>query len=161
MGFVLFEWNAFPKQGKQVSHYGIVPYARSILTPQLTGIKPGNWLNTKQPRRPNQIGIQPAPGETRACVMYCLWSNPGYSANNLEAILSLQVIPYPQIPPSQQLGLQNPLEMGVVFSIFEVHPLNLVRINISLSSKNTKIFVVVCQVLSDLAKISVSVFSIS
>ena len=51
--------------------------------------------------------------------------------------------------------------MGVAFSIFELQSLDLMRIDITLSCKNTNIFVMVSQVLSELANISVSVLSIS
>ena len=50
--------------------------------------------------------------------------------------------------------------MGVAGPFFERHPPNLVRIHFLLSCKNAEIFVVISQVVSDLAKISVSVLSI-
>ena len=53
------------------------------------------------------------------------------------------------------------LQMGVAGPFFEPHPSNLVRIHFSLSCKNAEIFVVIFQVISNLAKISVSVPSIS
>ena len=45
----------------------LLPQDGSILTPQLLGIEPGAWLDTKQPRGPRQIGIQSTPGGTRVC----------------------------------------------------------------------------------------------
>ena len=51
--------------------------------------------------------------------------------------------------------------MGVAGSIFELHPPNFVRIHIFMSCKNAEIFVMISQVVSDLAKISVSQTSIS
>ena len=52
------------------------------------------------------------------------------------------------------------IQMSVVGPIFEPHPSNLVRIHFFLSCKNAEIFVVIFQVVSNLAKISVSVPSI-
>ena len=72
----------------------LLPQAGSILTPQLPVIKPGTWLNTKQPRRLRQIGIQSAPEEHGYA--HCPWSNLRYSADPLQAILSHQVVPSPQ-----------------------------------------------------------------
>ena len=51
--------------------------------------------------------------------------------------------------------------MGVAGSIFEPHPPNFVRIHLFMSCKNAKIFVMISQVVPDLAKISVSQMSIS
>ena len=51
--------------------------------------------------------------------------------------------------------------MGVAGPFFEPHPSNLVRIRFFLSCKNAEIFVVISLGVSDLAKISVSVPSIS
>ena len=65
----------------------------------------------------------------------------------------------PWIQISQQKCLK--LLVGVAGPFFEPHPSNLVRINFYLSCKNTEIFVVISQVVSNLAKISVSVPSIS
>ena len=53
------------------------------------------------------------------------------------------------------------LQMGVAGPFFEPHPSNLVRIHYFLSCENSEIFVVIFQVVSNLAKISVSVPSIS
>ena len=52
------------------------------------------------------------------------------------------------------------LPMGIAGSFFELHLPNLVRINFLLSCKNAGTFVVISQVVSDLAKISESVPSI-
>ena len=49
--------------------------------------------------------------------------------------------------------------MGVAGPFFEPHPSNLVRINFIFSCINAEIFVVIFQVVSNLAKISVSVLS--
>ena len=53
------------------------------------------------------------------------------------------------------------LQMGVAGPFFEPHPSNLVRFHFFLSCKNAKIFVVIFQLVSNWAKISVSVPSIS
>ena len=52
-------------------------------------------------------------------------------------------------------------QMGVAGSIFELHPPNFVRIHIFFSCKNAEIFVMISQLVPDLAKISVSETSIS
>ena len=52
-------------------------------------------------------------------------------------------------------------QMGVAGPFFEPHPSNLVRIHFILSCKSAEIFVVIFQLVSNLAKISVSVLSIS
>ena len=52
-------------------------------------------------------------------------------------------------------------QMGVAGSIFEPHPPNFVRIQFFMSCKNAEIFVMISQVVPDLAKISVSQTSIS
>ena len=65
----------------------------------------------------------------------------------------------PQIWISRQKRLK--LQMVVVGPIFEPHPSNLVRIHSFLSCKNAEIFVLIFQVVSNLAKISVSIPSIS
>ena len=51
--------------------------------------------------------------------------------------------------------------MGVAGPFFEPHPSNLVRIHYFVSYKNAEIFVMISQIVSELAKISVSVPSIS
>ena len=51
--------------------------------------------------------------------------------------------------------------MGVASSIFELHPPNFERIHFLMSCKNAEIFVMISEVVSDLAKISVSQMSIS
>ena len=51
--------------------------------------------------------------------------------------------------------------MDLAGPFFELHPLKLVRIHFFRSCKDAKIFVMISQVVSDLAKISVSVPSIS
>ena len=51
--------------------------------------------------------------------------------------------------------------MGVAGSIFEPHPPNFVKIHFFMSCKNAEIFVMISQVVPDLAKISVSQTSIS
>ena len=53
------------------------------------------------------------------------------------------------------------LEMDMASLFFELHPSNLVRNSFFSSCKNTEIFVVISQMVSDLAKISVIVLSIS
>ena len=53
------------------------------------------------------------------------------------------------------------LLMGIAGPIFELHPSNLVRIHMFLSCKNAENFVIKSQVVLELAKISVSVLSIS
>ena len=65
----------------------------------------------------------------------------------------------PRIWISRQKCLK--LQMGVAGSFFEPHPSNLVRIHFILSCKSAEIFVVIFQLVSNLAKISVSVPSIS
>ena len=55
----------------------------------------------------------------------------------------------------------NEVEMCVAGSIFELHPPNFVRIHFFMSCKNAEIFVMISQVVPDLAKISVSQTSIS
>ena len=67
------------------------------------------------------------------------------------------LVPWIWISRQNRLNLQ----MGVAGPIFEPHPSNLVRIRFYLSCKNAEIFVVIFQVVSNLAKISVSVPSIS
>ena len=52
-------------------------------------------------------------------------------------------------------------QMGVAGSIFEPHPPNFVRIQFFMSCKNAEIFVMISQLVPDLAKISVSETSIS
>ena len=52
-------------------------------------------------------------------------------------------------------------KMGVAGSIFELHPPNFVRIHFFMSCKNAEIFVMISQLVPDLAKISVSETSIS
>ena len=49
---------------------------------------------------------------------------------------------------------------GVAEPFFELHPSNLVRIDIGLSCKSAEIFIRISKTVSDLAKISVSVPSI-
>ena len=51
--------------------------------------------------------------------------------------------------------------MDLTGPFFELHPPNLVRIHFFLGYKDAEIFVMIAQVVSDLAKISVSVLSIS
>ena len=53
------------------------------------------------------------------------------------------------------------LQMGVAGPFFEPRPSNLVRIHFILSCKSAEIFVVIFQLVFNLAKISVSVLSIS
>ena len=64
-----------------------------------------------------------------------------------------------QIWISRQKRLK--LQMGVASPFFEPRPSNLVRIHFFLSCKSAEIFVVIFQLVSNLAKISVSVPSIS
>ena len=52
-------------------------------------------------------------------------------------------------------------QTGAAGSIFEPHPPNFVRIQFFMSCKNAEIFVMISQLVSDLAKISVSETSIS
>ena len=50
--------------------------------------------------------------------------------------------------------------MGMAGSVSELHPPNSERIHLIMSCKNAEIFVMISQVVSDLAKISVSAPSI-
>ena len=47
--------------------------------------------------------------------------------------------------------------MGMAGSIFELHPPNVGRIHFFISCENAEIFVMISQMVSDLAKITVSV----
>ena len=65
----------------------------------------------------------------------------------------------PKIWISRQKRLK--LQTGVADPIFELYPWNLVRIDIGLSCKSAEIFIRISQIVLDLAKISVSIQSIS
>ena len=110
--FVLMD--AFPKErsGYPIRDFAsrlgteqmfLLPYAGSILTPQLPGIEPGAWLNTKQPRGPRQIGIQSAPGGTRVCAPPLVESQVQCrpSAGHFEPLSGFLFTSHPQVPPSQ------------------------------------------------------------
>ena len=69
----------------------LLPWAGSILTPQLPGIlEPGAWLDTQQPQGRPDIGIQSA-REIWMCKLHLVESQAG--ADSMKSISSLYLIP--------------------------------------------------------------------